>query len=275
MLESLSLTNKSKDDDYSTYLKNIDESIFKFAETVPTEEHLRIFKLDGERTFKNLNRQRTLVNTLKMLYYMIGDYHQGEGFVTAYLLIFMNPPEVIKLMWILHCFYVNGYFSTVPSSYIRDSIVFIELLKARDPVYAKFLENQITPQAYASKWFIGLTIYVHSIQLNCYFIEQLVERGQTYLFSYAITLALMLKDTIMERNDVSKSLEYLRLDNVDEEICERILKESTKLDISMEEVNEMRKVAIGIMEAQNKARKEREQAMEYSDDEIVFSDEEQ
>lgn len=67
-----------------------------------------------------------------------GDYHQGMGYLTGFLLLVVPPRSVSH---ILHrvgtdAKYTPGYWKGQPEAFVRDALVYQELIRARLPVLA-------------------------------------------------------------------------------------------------------------------------------------------
>ena len=78
----------------------------------------------------------------------------GEAYQQAMLLQLTRAPK-----------YTPGYWRAAPEPYVRDAMVYARLLQEREPEVAKLLHAAcIVPEAYASKWFIGLCVHVLPFQ---------------------------------------------------------------------------------------------------------------
>eukprot|EP00960_Hanusia_phi_P001765 50549-Hanusia_phi.AAC.2 len=65
-----------------------------------------------------------------------GDYHQGMGYFTGFLLLVLPPQDVAK---VLHKVgtdskYTPGYWKGQPEAFVRDAMVYHQLVKNRIPV---------------------------------------------------------------------------------------------------------------------------------------------
>lgn len=242
------------------------------------EEVARIFALDAERTFKTASNRQKLCRILEKTYERIGDYHQGQGFVIAFLSLFLEPWEVISLVQKLHTNYLKGYFSCQPFTYIRDARVLFLLLKEVDAELYEHLDQLLVPETFVSKWFIALNIHVLSFPYVVEFIAQLLAEGETYLFKYGLKFLLHFREEILNTSDVSLILAILRLDKsvlpTTEYERNVVYGEILRGDVEGVEglgkrVEELR----GMLAEELRQSLERKEA-DYSDDEIVFSDEE-
>jgi hypothetical protein len=67
---------------------------------------------------------------------LCGRYVQGMGYLTGFLLLLVPPNEVAS---ILHCIgtdelYTPGYWKGQPEAFVRDALVYQELIRKRLPV---------------------------------------------------------------------------------------------------------------------------------------------
>ena len=61
--------------------------------------------------------------------------------------------------------YTPGYWRAAPEPYVRDAMVYARLVETRYPEVASLLSAAcVVPEAYASKWFIGLCVHVLPFQ---------------------------------------------------------------------------------------------------------------
>eukprot|EP00375_Theileria_parva_P001069 XP_763740.1 hypothetical protein [Theileria parva strain Muguga] len=138
----------------------------------------RLFRLDSERTFKTPQYRDQFYNNLCVVYERLGDYHQGEGFVIALLSIYLNAVEVVNVMTVMSRHYLPGYFSAKPKPYVRDSKVLMLLLERRNHKLYDVITELIVPEAFVSKWFIGLGIHIFDFEaistLLNYLFEQVI-----------------------------------------------------------------------------------------------------
>ncbi|VWU48524.1 GTPase-activating protein, putative [Hepatocystis sp. ex Piliocolobus tephrosceles] len=269
--------------------KHINEDIkVEIKKKCNDEEILRIIRLDAERTFSTEENRSLLIEVLQSIYPVINDYHQGLSFVASFLLLFLKPKEVITIITGLHKYYVPGYFKAMPKAYVRDARVFMSILNIFYPHIYKHIEKLITPEAFVSKWFIGLNVHVLTFESLMLFFEHFLKEGTIFLFKYSIALCKNLENEIMKTNDVSRILSLLRLDqkvfpndykkSKDDEVGHfflNIINDACKVDMEKINLNELRQEAIKQMELEEERRKQIEMERALSDDEIVFSDEEE
>lgn len=173
----------------------------------------RIFALDAERTFKCAQHRQQMVTVLESLWPELQDYHQGLGFLVAFLLLFLSPEDVSKIVVALHRHYVPGYFKAAPAAYVRDAKVYQRLVQKFFPDVATRVGDLTCPEAYVSKWFIGMNVHVLTFEAMMLFLESLFEKKETFLFQYALALVKNVESDLMATKDVSRILAILRLDD--------------------------------------------------------------
>eukprot|EP01068_Selenidium_serpulae_P010953 Selendium_serpulae@DN5572_c1_g1_i1.p1 len=256
--------------------------------TVKDEAMLRIFKMDAERTFDDPQRRTLMSDTLERVCAEIDDYHQGLGFIVAYLLLHIRDIDTIaKIVLGLHRHYVEGYFMTTPRAYVRDAKVFFKALKVYFPEAHTKLQS-LPPEAFCSKWFIGFNVHVLPFPALIDFFEALLTKGQDFLFQFGLALVKNCQKDIMSAKDVSVQLEILRLDvkqypdntkandsDVDGSFFKQIVEDAIQFDIKDIDVDSLRKEVDEEMRIVEEERAKRQaERQDDSDDEIVFSDEE-
>ncbi|KAF8817734.1 hypothetical protein IE077_000527 [Cardiosporidium cionae] len=217
----------------------------------------RIFDKDAERTFLNPVFQKILVQTLKDCYSIVQDYHQGMGFVVSFLLLFLQPSEVLTLINHLHETACKGYFKAASVSYVRDARVCMKIFKEKFPHIHKRIEDCCVPaEAFCSKWFVGLNIHVLTLEAETLFLENLFQqKTPIYLFQFALSLIQSCEEDLMKAKNASEVLEILRLSsnrypitksakcdekNISGSFFTKIVEEAPSFDISMEDVEALR-----------------------------------
>ena len=131
------------------------------------EAAFRIFLRDAERTFQDEGHRQAFMDLLKRVWPENRDYHQGLGYVCSLLmLVFDSATTQAMLLQLTRApKYTPGYWRAAPEPYVRDAMVYARLLQEREPKVAKLLHAAcIVPEAYASKWFIGLCVHVLPFQ---------------------------------------------------------------------------------------------------------------
>lgn len=150
---------------------------------------------------------------LASLWPELGDYHQGLGFVVSFLLLVLPPVDVLRLCVGLHRAYLRGYFKAAPTAYVRDARVFQKILDQRDPQLGAHLKQMACAEAYASKWFVGLNVHVLTFEALFLFLEELLARGEEFLFMFALSLVENCRDELLAANNPADVLEILRLED--------------------------------------------------------------
>ncbi|GIX61826.1 GTPase-activating protein, putative [Babesia caballi] len=246
-----------------------------------TPENERIFRLDAERTFIAEENREVLCRNLNRVFSHVGDYHQGEGFVIAFLSLFLSSDDVVRLVVHLHKHQLRGYFSCMPEAYVRDARVLMKLLEERNEKLHNHVEGLLVPETFCSKWFIGMNVHVLPFEHVVTYIGRVMTRGETYIFSFGLAFLLFHADAILGCSDVSRILQLLRLDEAimpeesqREEIYGGILGLADETEVEEEKLSQLRRDVEEELAKQKESREKRLKEMEYSDDEIVFSDEE-
>jgi len=264
--------------------------------TVPAEEAaagcedegaLRIFLRDAERTFRDEEHRSRMIELLKRVWPENRDYHQGLGYVSSLMMLFFDNETVVRMLLRLTRDerYTPGYWKAAPDAYVRDAMVYARLVEERHPDVAASLQAAcIVPEAYASKWFVGLCVHVLPFEALIDYVEAFLEHGFVFLFKFSLALIETLKPKLLalQSTQVNLVLEYLRLDQAhfpdDFEggaFFTRLVADAKAVNLDVAQIAALReeegeKLRVKMVRA--KAR-EAELAAE-SDDEIVFSDEE-
>ncbi|KAF8819839.1 TBC domain containing protein [Cardiosporidium cionae] len=248
----------------------------------------RMFVVDAERTFKSQKNRKCLCETLELIWSETKDYHQGMGFVCAFLLLLLKPSVVATIITGLHRHYVNGYFKSAAKLYVRDSRVFGKLLRKLHPSVADCVEPRVPPEAYCSKWFIGLNVHVLPFEALLLFFEAFLQKGNDFLFDFALSLVRTCENDILSAKDLSVVLAILRLDasiypddkaaSGSEEngsFFTKIVNDAYSSVLENENLSQLRLEADEDLSFEEERRQKREAELDMdSSDEIVFSDEE-
>jgi len=250
----------------------------------------RIFRLDAERTFRDPGNQKKMTETLSTLWDEVRDYHQGLGFVVAFLMLFLTKEETIKVAISLHRNYLPGYFKSAPVAYVRDAKVYEKILKKSFPAVLSHMESMVPPEAYCSKWFVGCNVHVLTFEALADYLEALLTRDGDFLFKYAMGLVSNCQNDLLATKDVSRVLAILRLDSgvypdetkaagEDEEgsFFTKIVEDAINFELTDVDFEAMRLEAMEEMDAAAEKRRQREIELGFDDseEEIVFSDEEE
>jgi hypothetical protein len=287
-------------------LLNIEDSQFDFDKlrnTKVSEENMRIFRRDAERTYvpkdaenvqkRTQARQDKHVDNLKLIVAEVQDYHQGLGYIAAFLGLFLETEDVVKISLTLHRNpkYSSGYFMGAPQRFVADAKVFYKILeKKHASLHKHLLSKGVLPEMFVVKYFVGLCLHVLPFAALLEFYEHYLTQGNEYLYKFAIKYLETFEKELMEAKTTANIMTVLRAEDekadwkLPHELLERHLKEdvfseivhaadSVDLDCDLETLREAEGKSIA---AAVEAAKKRDQELKdmYSDDEIVFSDEE-
>ena len=253
------------------------------------EAALRIFLRDAERTFQDEGHRNRMMELLRAVWPENKDYHQGLGYVTSLLMLFFDGETVVSMLLRLtrDDKYTPGYWKAAPEAYVRDAMVYQRLLEQRVPKAAALLQQAcVVPEAYASKWFIGLCVHVLPFEALLSFVEAFLEEGFVYLFKFSVACVQAVEPRLLECKftDVNIILELLRLDTTqypddyggDGSFFTKLVADAKAVDLEPAQLASLRAEAWDVLQEKMRRTREREAQMaaEDSDDEIVFSDEE-
>jgi len=229
-----------------------------------------------------------MIELLKRVWPENRDYHQGLGYVTSLLMLFFDDDTVCAMLLCIsrEPRYTPGYWHAVPEAYVRDAMVYARLVETRYPEVAALLSQAcVVPEAYASKWFIGLCVHVLPFQALLPFVEGFFRDGYPFLFRFSLALVGAIAPRLkpLKFTDVNLILEMMRLD-----VCQypddyeegaffsRVVADAAAFELEAAEIDALRgEEAIKLEEKMRRVReREAQLAEEENDDEIVFSDEE-
>ena len=181
------------------------------------EAALRIFLRDAERTFQDGGHRTRMIELLKRVWPENRDYHQGLGYITSLFMLFFDEDTVCAMLLRISRDerYTPGYWRAAPEPYVRDAMVYARLVETRFPEVAALLQAAcVVPEAYASKWFIGLCVHVLPFQALLPFVEGFLRDGYPYLFRFSMALVEAVKPRLLplKFTDVNLILEMMRLD---------------------------------------------------------------
>lgn len=252
------------------------------------EAALRIFLRDAERTFQDGGHRERMMSLLKQVWPENRDYHQGLGYVTSLLMLFFDSKTTVSMLLRLTRAerYTPGYWRAAPEPFVRDAMVYARLVEERQPAVAALLQQAcVVPEAYASKWFIGLCVHVLPFEALLSYVEAFLVEGYVFLFKFALALVETIAPKLLECKftDVNIILELLRLDTTrypdDYEggaFFTKLVADAKAVPLEVAQVDALRsEEQVKLDERMRKVReREAQMAAEESDDEIVFSDEE-
>ena len=287
-------------------LLQIDETKFDFDtlyKAEVSEENMRIFHRDAERTYvpkddvevqkRTKERQDRHVNTLKLIVGEVQDYHQGLGYIVAFLGLFLEPEDVARVALTLHRDpkYSQGYFMGAPQNFVADGKVFYQILQAHHPIVFTHLSSKgVLPEMFVVKWFVGLCLHVLPFESLFAFYENFFTHGSEYLFKFAIKYIETFESELMAAHSTHTQMTILRAEddradwklppaliarNEAEGIFDTIVAEALNVDLNcdLEAMRTAERLSVAAAVAAAKI-KDQELKDLYSDDEIIFSDEE-
>lgn len=181
-------------------------------------DHVRIIRMDAERTFLGSAQRSTLMHVLSFLRHEFKSYHQAMSYVAGFLLLIHSPSKVIEQMRQLHHHVLVGYWTEEPVAFATDAYVFDYLLADHFPdVHQHLSKHHLLPETYAQKWFTTLCVAVLPFQALFLFFDTFVAHAlQTssnrFLFQFALSLIQHVREGILKANNVANIYAYLRLD---------------------------------------------------------------
>ena len=253
---------------------------------VPEDEKKtnRIFEADAVRTFSSKEYQERVIRLLETLYNEFGDYHQGLGYVSSFLNLFLEEEEVKRLCFILNTNekYTPEFWKAAPNNYVRDARVFGRLMEISAPAVHTYLNScAVLPEAYASKWFVGLCVHVLPFEVLMEFLTLYFTQGWQFLFQFALELVASIEEDMLALQgsiDPAAAFALLRLDGMRDEklasvdFTREIVARAKERSVDKDQISAWREEELKLIEEKLARLKALE--AEQSDDEIVFSDEE-
>jgi len=257
---------------------------------------LRIYIGDARRTFQSEAYRKRMIQLLQAIGDHIGDYHQGLGYTASFLMLTGPKESVLRLL--MHMWdndkFIPGYWKGAPDNFARDAMVYERLALQFFPEVAQHLRKAgVVPEAYTQKWFCGLCIQVLPYKALFDYFDAFFELGHIFLFQFAMTVLRKIGDRVLATDaiKVNELFSLVRLevsynadktagmpdmlDNLDWYVD--LVAEAREFDLSGVDIAKLRGEEMETLQkkqAEVRAREERMKAEEESDDEIVFSDEE-
>lgn len=266
-----------------------------------TEDAIRIFSRDAERTWvpkddavtqaRTLVRQKAHISNLEMIWFETRDYHQGLGYIAAFLSLFLEREDIVRIGVNLHRSpkHSMGYFKGEPQAFVRDARVMMMLLEKQFPaVHAHLQKNGAVPEMFCVKWFVGLCVHVLPFRELVQYWDMYFTHGTHFVFKFALSYIKRFEKDILAAKSTSELMTILRCEEpaADWRICslmanqegvfQEILDDSLSIELpadieSMrEEVGE--KVAHDCERAKQRMKELAE--LDSDSDGICFSDEE-
>ena len=259
-----------------------DGAVDPSSDVCDDEAALRIFEKDADRTFVDAMHKQLYIGLLMRVWPENRDYNQGLGYTCSLLMLLFDEATIVRLLtaFTRSDKYTPGYWRAAPDAYVRDAWVYGRLLKEREPEVAALLAVCV-PESYASKWFNGLCLHVLPYEALFPFVEQFIVEGYGFLFKFALALIGRVKGGLLQcaQTQVNTLYEHLRLDAKlypDDKDggawFVEMVEEAKAVELDVAAIASMRKEEEERLAEHRRKVAERE--AEYSDDEIVFSDEE-
>ena len=268
-----------------------------------SEENIRIFRRDAERTYvpkessevqlRTKARQDVHVDTLKLIVGEVEDYHQGLGYITAFLGLFLEKEDVVRIALCLHRDpkYCSGYFKGAPQNFVADCRVFFKILQKKHlNIYKHLSSKGVLPEMFATKWFVGLGLHVLPYSALFDFYENFFTHGSEYLFKFALAYIEKFESELMAASSTHSQMTILRAEDdkadwklppmllqrhLEEQVFDAIVNDALNIELEFDfedmKVQERTIVAAAVAAA---LKKDQELKDLYSDDEIVFTDDE-
>lgn len=265
---------------------------------------LRIFQRDAERTFitkgnAELNartqlRQQQQVENLQLVHCAVDGYHQGLGYMVAFLQLFLDDTDLLRIVRTLHTSprHSAGYFCAAPEAFVRDARAMTRLLQEDQPAVAEHLTKVgIVPEMYAVKWFIGLCVHVLPLLQLLDFWEGFFQYGCEFICCFGLAFMREFAAEILAEQNTAGVMAILRMEEPAAEwrfpaqlqdVIEKRLAmvNLAALDLIAEDAIGVDRLAILRRDEASKVAQEvalanrRAEELETDDDKIVFSDEE-
>jgi len=205
----------------------------------------RIFKKDAERTFATAENQQLLTNLLTSLHSKIGNYHQGLSFVASFLMLTLDPPTVFRIIIRLNDDprYIPGYWHEESVACATDAYVFDYLMKEHFPdVWSHLYNQQILPETYVQKWFIGLGIHVLPYEALFPFFDSFLSEGFCFLFQFGLSLVNTLQKQLLSARTPDRLYALLRLEDRNaENLALTMVHEAHKINLEHYDFQDLRK----------------------------------
>lgn len=290
---------------FSTYQKrvrswpsllNIVDSPVDTSNLSVTDDAQRIFTRDAERTVESPQRRLEYTQALSLVYQRVRDYHQGQGFICAFLSMFLSREDVARVVWYLHdsTRHHSGYYKGAPQTFVADAMVMNELAKIYVPNVVAHLEKmgfvKDNTHMFCVKWFVGLGLHMMPFSVLFSFMELFLFHGHDFLFRFSMVYLQNLEAEILKRTTMTAVNALLRNENVDDHkkphpviaafpeaeffnhVIEKALQFNLDSSVDYKALREREHTAYAAL---MEARAQRMQQMKDDDsgDEIVFSDE--
>eukprot|EP00392_Amoebophrya_sp_AT5.2_P007980 g7999.t1 len=174
----------------------------------------RIFRRDADRTMLHEHRRLRFIDTLTLCNVELQDYHQGGGFIAAFLSLYLPQEDVARIMSHLHRHEMRGYFKAAAQGFVSDSRVFHELFKLYLPNLNAHLEkhqmNSENTQMWCIKFFVGMGVHFMPFTILFQYFEACLQHGHEFVFKFGISWLRHLETHLMLATSTSSLTALLR-----------------------------------------------------------------
>lgn len=180
-----------------------------------SEQVTRIISEDAIRTFVTEEHRAVMVKVLNCVVFHLGDYHQGLGYVTGFLLLSLEPQDVARLLITVgtHKKYIPRYWCHEAVAYGTDAYVLYRIVKDLEPSIAAHISSQgVAPESFCQKWLVGLCVHVLPFQQLYIFFDMFLREGYTTSFKFGVALLKRMKAKLLSTKDIARLYSLLRLD---------------------------------------------------------------
>ncbi|EFA83008.1 RabGAP/TBC domain-containing protein [Heterostelium album PN500] len=201
-----------------------------------TEEPQRIFVLDAERTFQNIDSKAKLVRILNYLNKQFGDYQQGLSYVASFLMLGMDEHQAIVTLEEINKM-LPGYWKHEATNFGIEAFTFYHILGDFHPeVKAHLTKHLIDPATFCQRWFSGLCVHCLPFRQLFRFYDQFFENGREFLLRFGISLMGVFSKQLLAANSYNQLYSLLVLDykvvEISEDQYNAIFDEASNYDIS-------------------------------------------
>lgn len=237
----------------------------------------RIFRADANRTFRSEPNRLLCIKLLSFAQTKFGDYQQSLGYVAGFMLLFLDPATVFKVLTVLndHPKYLPGYWRGEATACAVDGYVALSLLK--EPMRARLLQLGLLPETFVQKWFAGLCIHHLPYHLLFGFLDNFFEHGNAYLFQFFLAFFTEFEHDLMTAKSNPEANQLIRFESASEERLERVIAQAVEpqfRDVVCRLDLHILRVAAFEDNLSQRLQRANEGMWQKRDDEITFSDEE-
>jgi hypothetical protein len=255
----------------------VEASRVDFDTTPLVSEGARIFRADANRTYRSEPNRVMFIKLLSFAHTKFGDYQQSMGYVAGLLLLFFDPPTVLKVLTVLNDSpkYLPGYWRGEATACAVDGYVCLNLL--RQPLKQKLLSLGLLPETFVQKWFAGICIHHLPFHLLFSFLDRFFSAGNAYLFQFFLAFFDEFEGDIMNAASNPEANQLIRFESAPEGRLQKAVEAASEpryvqmvcaLDVHHQRVKAFEDHLSRRLQSAN------EGMWQKRDDEITFSDEE-